>query len=105
MPDGQETTRTREEFEGYVESVFRRQNQASVEAGQLLEEDLSPKDRTALEALERNMLNACSALNQVARDQMDQRDSGLFLEVEVRDTIGNCDFATRNLEKRIAELE
>lgn len=88
-----------------MESVFRRQNQASVEAGQLLNDEINPRDRTALEAAERNMLGACSALNQVVKQKMDQRDPGIFLEMEVRDTIGDCDFATRILEQLIAEPE
>ncbi|MGH8549946.1 MAG: hypothetical protein ACRERU_15335 [Methylococcales bacterium] len=104
-PDGQETTRSREEFESYVESVFRRQNQASVEAGQLVNEEIRPRNRGELEAAERNMLRACSALNQVVKLKMEQQDPGIFLELEVRDTIGDCDFATRILEQLIALQE
>ncbi|MCI0668421.1 MAG: hypothetical protein L0Y43_10245 [Methylococcaceae bacterium] len=104
-PDGRETTRSREEFERYVEAVFRRQNQASVEAGQLLNEEIKPGDRIALEAAERNMLRACSALNQVVKQKMERENPGIFLEMEVRDTIGACDFTTRMLEELIAEQE
>jgi hypothetical protein len=104
-PDGQKTTRSREEFESYVESVFRRQNQASLEVGQLLNEGLNAEDSAALETAERRMLSACSALNEVVRKEMDQTDPGILLEMEVRDTIGDCDFATRILENLLAEFE
>jgi hypothetical protein len=88
-----------------VESVFRRQNRASLEVGQLLNEEISPKDSIALESAERYMLKACSALNQVVRQEMDRNDPGMLLEIEVKDTIGDCDFATRIVEQLIAEQE
>ncbi len=104
-PDGQKTTRSREEFEHYVESVFRRQNQASLEVGQLLDEEIDPKNSRQLELAERRMLDACGALNQVVRHEMDRDDPGILLELEVRDTIGDCDFATRILEQLITAQE
>ncbi|MGR9106805.1 MAG: hypothetical protein ACU843_07730, partial [Gammaproteobacteria bacterium] len=89
-PDGKETTRTREEFEQYVESVFRRQNRASLEAGQLLDEELSAADSREIATAERYMLKACSALNQVVAQKMEQNDPGILLEMKVKDTIGEC---------------
>jgi hypothetical protein len=104
-PDGQKTTRSREEFERYVELVFRRQNQASLEVGQLLDEEVNPEVSRQFEFAERRMLDACSALNQIARHEMERDDPGIVLELEVRDTIGDCDFATRVLEQLLAEQE
>lgn len=104
-PDGQEITRSREEFEGYVESVFRRQNRAALEVGQILDEGISPETAHELDAAERSMLKACSALNRVVRHEMERDDPGILLEIEVRNTIGGCDFATRQLERLIAGQE
>lgn len=101
-PDGVEVTRTRAEFEQYVESVFRRQNNASLEAGQLLDDTLDdPEQRRKIEDAERNMLASCGALNRVAHQRMEQDDPGILLEIEVKNTIGECDFATRELERLI----
>lgn len=105
MPDGEETTRSREDFEKYVESVFRRQNRASLEVGQLLNDEISARDSDQFERAEGYMLKACSALNRVARQEMERNDPGILLKMEVRDTIGECDFATRILEEMIAEFK
>ena len=105
LPDGRETTRSREEFERYVESVFRRQNKASLESGQLLSEEIDSQKSAELESAERYMLRSCSALNQVVQENMDRKDPGILLEIKVRDTIGACDFATQIVEELIVELE
>lgn len=105
-PDGLEVTRSRDEFEQYVESVFRRQNQASLEVGQMLDDAVaSPRERLALETAEQKMLVACDALNQVAHQRMEQNDPGIVLKIEVKNTIGDCDFATRELERLIEARE
>lgn len=103
MPDGRETTRTREEFETYVESVFRRQNQALLEAGEMLESPLDPNNVRQLEYAEKRVLQACGALNQVAREKMENHDPDILLEIKVKDSIGDCDFATKVLEEVIVE--
>ena len=100
-PDGRETTRSLEDFEDYVESVFRRQNKATLDSGQLLDEEINPQDCLTLEQAEHKMLSACSALNQVVKHKMEQSDSGILLELEVKNTIGDCDFAARELEQLI----
>ncbi len=105
-PDGRETTRSRDEFEQYVKSVLRRQSSASIETGQLLDETIdNPETRLALETAERKMLLACDALNRVVHQKMEQNDPGILLEIEVKNTIGDCDFATRDLERLIGTLE
>jgi len=104
-PDGREITRSIDEFKGYVESVFRRQNQVTLNTGQLLDEDISESTGLGLETAERRMLDACDALNQIARKKMNRNEPGILLELEVRNTIGKCDHATEQLEQLIAELE
>ncbi|MGH8499523.1 MAG: hypothetical protein ACRERV_12070 [Methylococcales bacterium] len=89
-----------------MESVFRRQNSASLAVGQLLDDTIgSPREKLALETAERKMLAACDALNRVVHQQMEQHDPGILLEIEVKNTIGDCDFATRGLERLIEEQE
>lgn len=105
MPDGGKTSRSVDEFEGYVESVFRRQNRAILETGQLLDEDLSQQDSLTLEKAEHRVLEACTALNQVVKHQMEQKKPGILLELKVKNTIGDCDFATRTLEQLILAQE
>jgi len=99
LPDGSQKTRSIEDFEQYAESVFRRQNQATAQAGMLLDEDLNPDDYKALEAAESRMLMACKALNEIANRQIDQQDSNILLELEVKQSIGECDYATQKVEQ------
>jgi hypothetical protein len=104
-PDGRQITRSIDEFKGYVESVFRRQNQATLNTGQLLDENISENIGLELETTEHRMLDACGALNQVAREKMNRNEPGILLELKVRNTIGECDHATEQLEQLIEELE
>jgi hypothetical protein len=104
-PDGRQITRSIDEFKGYVESVFRRQNQATLNTGQLLDENISENIGLELETTENRMLDACGALNQVAREKMNRNEPGILLELKVRNTIGECDHATEQLEQLIEELE
>jgi hypothetical protein len=105
LPDGSHKTQSIEEFEQYAESVFRRQNQATAQAGMLLDEDLNPGDYNAMEAAESDMLRACKALNEIANRQIDQQDSNILLELEVKQTIGECDYATQNVEQLFELLQ
>jgi hypothetical protein len=104
-PDGLEITRSIDEFKGYVESVFRRQNQTTLTTGQLLDEDISESTSLELETAEHRMLDACDSLNQLARKKMSRNEPGILLELEVRNTIGKCDHATEQLEQLIEKLE
>ena len=99
LPDGSQKIRSIEEFEYYAESVFRRQNQATAQAGMLLDEDLNPDDYNALEAAESEMLKVCKALNEIANRQIDQQDTDILLKLEVKQTIGECDYATQKVEQ------
>ncbi|RUM53495.1 MAG: hypothetical protein DSY87_03660 [Methylococcus sp.] len=103
--DGRQITRSIDQFKGYIESVFRRQNQATLNTGQLLDEDISESTALELESAEHRMLDACGALNQVARKKMNRNKPGILLELKVRNTIGECDHATEQLEQLIEELE
>ena len=105
LPDGSQTTRSIKEFEKYAESVFRRQNQATVRIGELLDEDLDPSVITELEAAEEQMLKKCAAINQIARQQMDQQHSNFLLELEVKRSIGECDYATRQIEHILNRMQ
>ena len=105
LPDGSQKTRLIEDFEQYAESVFRRQNQATAQAGMLLDEDLNPDDYNALEAAESRMLKVCKALNEIANRQIDQQDINILLKLEVKQTIGECDYATQKVERLNEQLQ
>jgi len=99
LPDGSQTTRSIEEFEQYAESVFKRQNQATTRIGEILEGDLDTSVYTELEAAEERMLKKCAAINRIARQQMDQQKTSILQEIEVKQSIGACDYATQQVER------
>ncbi len=105
LPDGSHKTRSIEDFEHYAESVFRRQNQATAQAGMLLDEDLNQDDYNALEAAETAMLRACKSLNEIANRKIDQQDSDILLQLEIKRSIGECDYATQKVEQLNQQLQ
>lgn len=105
LPDGSHKTQSTRQFERYAESVFRRQNQATVQTGMLLDEDLNPDAYNALDAAESDMLRVCKPLNEIANRQINQQDSDIMLELEVKQTIGECDYATQKVEQLIEQLQ
>lgn len=70
-----------------------------------MEEDISEKEVLALEKAEGRMLKVCSPLNKIVKHKMEQADPGILLEMEVKNTIGDCDFATSELEQLISAQE
>lgn len=103
-PDGTRHTRSIEEFEKYVEQVFKHQNRVMLESGSLQEELQDPDALRRLEHMEKQVLEACEAVNQAAILQSREEDIDLLLQLEVRDTIAECDHATGQMEQLINAL-
>lgn len=105
LPDGSQTTRSIPEFEQYAETVFKRQNLTTTRIGELMEEELDDEAYNKLEAAEETLLNKCAAINQIARDRIEQKDSNVLLQLKVKQTIGECDYATRQAEQLLDRIE
>ncbi|MCC6715685.1 MAG: hypothetical protein IT496_10675 [Gammaproteobacteria bacterium] len=92
-PQGERTVRTREEFERYVEQVFRYQNLVGNDliARSVSSEEMPP----ALAEAEEHMVRSCHALNAVVIARAEDRDPGLALKRELARTIAGCDQAAQ----------
>jgi hypothetical protein len=93
--DGAVTVRSREEFEKYVEAVFRYQNRVG--------NDLISLDATTgqvgatLRLAEQRMIERCNYLNEVVVAHGEGREPGLGLKAGLMRTIGDCDQAAHDL--------
>jgi hypothetical protein len=90
-PQGERTVRSRDDFERYVEEVFRYQNLVGNDliARSVSYEEMPP----ALQAAEEHMIESCHALNAVVIARAEDRDPGLALKRELARTIAACDQA------------
>jgi hypothetical protein len=94
-PDGAVTVRSRDEFEKYVESVFRYQNSVGNE---MISRSLSVQQSDKpLQSAEERMVASCHYLNAVAVAHAEGRDPGLELKSGLMRTIGECDRAAHDL--------
>ncbi len=98
QPDGSSKQLSQEEYAAYAEQVFRRQNSASQRVIYYDSEAEKPENIVALEEAEENMLEACQFLNQIVMSKIYKEDETLILRLRTRQTIDDCDYATRELE-------
>lgn len=107
-PDGEQKTRTVEEFKIYAEGVFRRQNQASGELILLLmdiEINASQSDQYhTLIAAEERIMDACNLLNKMVVMKIENRELDIFQKYQLVDTIGVCDYVTSDIEVLLKAL-
>lgn len=94
-PDGAVTVRSRDDFERYVEQVFRYQNSVGNDliAHTASTDELPP----ALQSAEENMVESCHALNEIVVATAEGRDPGMKLKTALMRTIGQCDAAAHDL--------
>lgn len=90
-PQGERTVRTREEFEDYVEQVFRYQNLVGNDL--IARADSDQVMPPALVEADEHMVRSCQALNAVVIARAEDRDPGLALKRELARTIAACDQA------------
>ena len=93
--DGRVTVRSRDEFESYVESVFRMQNRVGNDlitlSGSVDELPL------VLQSAEENMIERCHALNEIVVASAEGRAPGMAQKSALMKSIGSCDRAVHDL--------
>jgi hypothetical protein len=94
-PDGAVTVRSRDDFERYVEQVFRYQNSVG---NDLISRTASTDELPpALQSAEEHMVESCHALNEIVVATAEGRDPGMKLKSALMRTIGQCDAAAHDL--------
>lgn len=86
------------ELADQVDTLFRRQNQASHTVMLLIMEETSSANLDKLEKVEQEMLIACKALNEYAVLERDQQKIGLAQKRKIIHSINQCDKKTKQLE-------
>lgn len=93
--DGAVTVRSREEFETYVEAVFRYQNEVG---NDLIALGPSTGEVAAtLQLAEERMIQSCQYLNEIVVAHTEGHEPGLALKAGLIRTIGECDRAAHEL--------
>lgn len=94
---GEEMVMTREEFEHYVEHVFRYHNQVMSELIESAEErtELSAAEARQFSAAEMRMNTACEPLNEVVSETLSGENVGLQLKLELVDAVPACEEASK----------
>ena len=85
-------------LEAHVETLFRRQNQASGQVMMLLLEEHSTSKLDQLENAEQLMLSACKPLNEYAVLERDNQKISLVQKRYALDSINPCEIQTKKLE-------
>lgn len=88
---------SREDFERYVEQVFRFQNRLTSDL-MMLQESGDFKASEALLQAEQFMRQQCDPLNEYVARDVDGQSSGFFLRRRVENTAGECERAAKELE-------
>ncbi|MDD1649438.1 MAG: hypothetical protein LUO80_03465 [Methylococcaceae bacterium] len=94
---GEEIVMTREEFEQYVEHVFRYHNQVMSELIESAEDrtELSVTEARQFTAAEKNMDTACEPLNEVVSKSLSGENVGLKLKMDLVDAVPACEEASK----------
>ena len=106
-PDGTAENRSIEEFELYVEEVFRRQNRISTELIMLLiDYDLNSTEdqHLLLVDAEEKITDACQPLNTMVIMKVENRAIDMSLKFKIVNTISKCEYITRDVEILLKEL-
>ena len=100
---GEEVSMTQEEFEKYVEKVFRYHNQvmndlietATDRASQTVEESRK------LDAAEARMVTMCRILNEIVAESMSGENPGFKLKLDLIDSVPACEAASKTVDDLI----
>ena len=91
-------------FGDQVESLFRRQNQASHQVMMLLLDDSENIDLEKIEQAEFSMLEACKPLNEFAILERDNQKISFSNKQKILRSIPVCEQKTETLEKLLQQL-
>jgi hypothetical protein len=95
-PNGESLSKDR--FKQYVESVFKRQNQAMSSMIMMPVDELSTDLQAQLLDAEHSVNTRCKALNDVANLHIDGKKESMFQKLKISRSVNDCDAATLQLE-------
>lgn len=95
---------SREEFERYVEDVFRLQNNMTSEVMMLMENEDNSQSHATLIRAEQHMREICAPLNEYASRNSEGLSVGLLLSHSVERSAVDCERAARQVESLLEEL-
>ena len=97
---GEEVVMTQEQFEKYVEQVFRYHNQVMNELIESSDElaEQNPTDAKKIKAAEKKMVQACHPLNEVVSESIAGETASLKVKMELADTVPVCEDASRQVD-------
>lgn len=98
-----ENSLPREEFAGYVEEVFRLQNQLTTEVMMIVGVDDSEEYDELLKA-EQVMHTTCDPLNEYANKELDGGSIGIFLRRRVERSAVACERAAKEVGVKLKQL-
>lgn len=97
-PAGERVTRSRGEFEDYVERVFRYENRVVDEL--MMRTELSGEESSeGFAEAEQSVMRSCRYLNEVVVMTAEGGSPSLALKRKLRDTIAGCEHAAREAER------
>lgn len=99
-PTGQELAMTPEEFTGYVQQVYLRQNRVMSKlirsTGDFVEDDFD--EPAQLTAAARKMIRACGPFENIVAASLLTEVSGKGPDLQLADSVPACDFAAKDVE-------
>jgi len=95
---------SREEFERYVEDVFRLQNNMTSEVMMLTESEDNSQSHVTLIRAEQDMQKICAPLNEYASRDSEGLSVGLLLSHSVEKSAVDCERAARQVESLLEKL-
>lgn len=101
--DGRRMALRSDEFQAYVEAVFRRQNELSTALALVIDAEPSDSARLGrLEDVELDLLRSCSGLNEIARARRDDEDVGGLAALKRARQAPACERAADRADEALA---
>ena len=99
-PTGQELVMTPEDFTGYVQQVYLRQNRVMSQliraTGDFVEDDFD--EPAQLTAAARKMIRVCGPFENIVAASLLTEVSGQGPDLQLADSVPACDFAVKDVE-------
>jgi hypothetical protein len=94
----EQNVKSKKQYKRYIETVFRRQNQAMSQIILLPVDELNKKTQQNLADAEQSVTTRCKVLNEIASLRSEGKKESMFQKLKVSRSINDCDAATRELE-------
>lgn len=91
---------SQDEFEKYVENVFRYHNQVMNDLIETAADRVtqSPEESKKLDAAEARMILTCQVLNEIVTEAMSGENPGLKLKLDLIESVPDCEAASKTVD-------